>query len=334
MDPGAPRVLWWYCADADLAKTGFPGCEAVAEALRIEMGASLSIVEKDPPVPENPRAVAVEARALFIAWVAPGGDGAAYVLYAYDALNDQVLSKRVELGKGKPPDAEAVAFLYRNMLGTSLYADLESIGSDSDLWSLAFPEEKVSVVKKVEGLTPPAPPARPPVVHLGLGYGLLAYPLGPSVWHALAVGIGVRVHRLVDLGIDVGVTPISVDRNDLDSGTSVSVHLVSLRAGLRVVALSTGPFSLLPGLGAGALVSIASSSNGLIDGKSRQTDPIGTLFASLLARLYFHRYVGLDLELGAELLVNPYRYEVGDPPKALKMGRLGLIGRLGFVFAI
>jgi hypothetical protein len=329
----AERVLLWNCDDGSLAGTGFPGCEEVAQALRIEMeGVSLSIVDLDSggTVPLDLKAETASRGALFLAWVAPGNGS--YVLFAYDALNDQVVSKTVVAGSVEPPDAAAVAFLYRNMLGTSLYSDLETIETDSELWSLVFPREKVKVVSKVEGIEPAAP--GPTRVRLALGYGLNGYPLGSAAWHEISMGLAVRVHRLVDVGFDLGVTPAAALFSE--AGVKLAVHLVAARAGVWLRAVDREPFLLLPGAGFCVAASLVHIDGGIDPvGRAHTTSWHGTAWASVLLMLMMHRNVGLGLELGAEVLFNYQTYEVGeDDREILSVGGLGLFLRFGFVFAL
>lgn len=335
-EPGAARVLVWHCSDEALEGTEFPGCEATGKALRIEIGGSvLSIkdVYAEAARPADAERMARERGAIFVAWVE--GQEGGYVIYAYDALNDQVLSKSVEIEKGTaPPDAAEVAFLYRNMLGTSLYADLESIESDSGLWSLAFPAEKVQVVKEVEQLEPE--PAR---VHLTLGYTLLSNPLEkPAAWHALSMGLGVRVHEIVAVALDLGVTPVAsaftARLGDVPI-VKLKTFVVDVRASARIKVLDAGPFTLLPAAGVAMSVTVAEIVGGHISGNTQKSYPHGSAFVSLLMRLMMHRNVGFGLELGAEALFKRYRYDLEtEDVTLLDMGWLGLFLRFGLVFAL
>jgi hypothetical protein len=342
-EPGAARVLVWHCSDEALEGTGFPGCEATGKALRIEIGGSVLGIKEvyaEDARPADAERMARERGAIFVAWV-EGREGG-YVIYAYDALNDQVLSKSVEVEKGTaPPDAAEVAFLYRNMLGTSLYADLESIESDSGLWSLAFPEEKVQVVKEVEQLEPE--PAR---VHLSLGYTLLSNPQRKKIeewpaWHALSMGLGVRVHEIVAVALELGVTPVASPFTAKRDGVplvKLKTFLVDVRASARVKVLDAGPFTLLPAAGVAMSVTVAEIEGGHISGNTQKSYPHGSAFVSLLMRLMMHRNVGFGLELGAEALFKRYTYglemEEGEVVTLLKMGWLGLFVRFGLVFAL
>jgi len=331
--------MLWHCDDAALEGTGFPGCAATGKAMRIEMGGSSMRIEDvetgGASSPADPRALAVESGAIFLAWVAPGDGQGDYLLYAYDALNHQILSKAVTVEGGtEPPDAAAVAFLYRNMLGTSLYADLDSIESDTDLWGLVFPAEKVATLKQVEGLEPPPAPPELPRVHVGIGYTLLAYPFPGDIWHAIAMALAVRVAPLVELGFDLAFTPVATSLGTVDL-VSPSLHIVSFMAGARLRAAQVGHFSLLPGAGVSLSAAVWSVRNGEIDGESRGTYIYGSAWTSALFRFMLHRHVGFTLELGAEVLFYYEDFEVGDEGPVIDgLGHLGLFSRFGLVFAL
>ncbi len=336
------RLMLWHCSDEPLEGTGFPGCSATGKAMRIEMGGSYLSIEDvqtgGAAAPADPRALAIEKGAIFLAWVAPGDGQGAYLLYAYDALNHQILSKAVTVEEGTdPPDAAAVAFLYRNMLGTSLYADLDSIESDTDLWGLVFPENKVATVKQVVGLeSPPAEP-EPPRVHLGLGYALRAYPTARNIWHAINMSLSVLAAPLVELAFDLDITPAATKLGKIE-GVRLDLHVVSFMAGVRLRAVEVGHFSLLPGAGLSLGASIARIKGGEIegvDGKTRETYIHGSAWTSVLFRFMLHRNVGFALELGAEVLFNYMDFEIGpEGPRINGLGRWGLFSRFGLVFAL
>jgi len=353
LDSGAsqPRVMLWHCSDAPLEGTGFPGCTATGKATRIEMGGSaLRIEDVDTggaASPADPRAMALDNGAIFLAWVAPGDGQGAYLLYAYDALNHQILSKAVTVEKGaEPPDAAAVAFLYRNMLGTSLYADLDSIESDTELWGLVFPENKVATVKQVVGLESPPPPPEPPRVHLGVGYALRAN-LGPelsdcayseNIWHAINMALAVRAAPIVELVFDLDITPAQTRLGSIDS-PNVALHFVAFMVGVRLRAVEVGHFSLLPGAGVGLGAIISKFGNGEIKGDDRKTSVHGSAWLSALFRFMLHRNVGFTLDLGAEVLFNTTKFVVEWSPlepvdKLGGVGEFGLFSRFGLVFAL
>lgn len=338
----------FHCMDEPLQDTGFPGCEATLEALKVEIGSqALQIVAVDAqqPAPVDPRMLAQQQEAIFVAWVVPGDGDAAYVLYAYDALNVQFVSKEVVLEPGKqPPDGQAVAFLYRNMLGTSLFADLESIETDVQLWSLAFPEEKVRKFKDVEGLNPPPAPLQPPRIHVDLAYHLTGYPAASRMWHMISPGLHGRVHPLVELWIDTGGTPGPVSVTDPATGLSMRLWLVHVLAGVRIRAVSRGVFTFLPGAGLGLDIPIMKVSGGATPGgDSLDAEVLATGAVSLLARFMFHRHVGLGVEFGAQVLFNTSRYCIGGPAdpqenrceaELLDFGRVSVFARLGVVFGL
>jgi hypothetical protein len=339
--------MLWHCSDEPLEGTGFPGCTATGEAMRIEMGGSaLRIEDVDTggaAAPADPRAMALESGAIFLAWVAPGDGQGAYLLYAYDALNHQILSKAVTVDEGaEPPDAAAVAFLYRNMLGTSLYADLDSIESDTELWGLVFPENKVATVKEVVGLESPPPPPEPPRVHLGVGYALRAnlgprlrdYSYSENIWHAISMVLNVRATSLVELAFDLDITPAGTRLGSKDS-PSVALHVVSFMVGARLRAVEVGHFSLLPGAGVGLGAIISKVGNGEIEGEDRKTFVHGSGWVSALFRFMLHRNVGFTLDLGAEVLFNTTKFEIGENGEKLGgVGLFGLFSRFGLVFAL
>jgi hypothetical protein len=336
------RVLLWACDDAPLEGSGFPGCGETAKALKIEMeGASLQVrsVGTDPAA-VDPRAVTGAEGAVFMAWVVAGASGG-YVLYAYDSINDLVLSKSVTaLKPSELPDAAAVAFLYRNMLGTSLSSDLASIESDASLWSLAFPAEKVRTVQQVEGLDRPEPAG--PRVIIATGYWLEGYPLAPAILHAAMLSIGVIVHPRVEVAVELGGTPVPLERRASGSDASVSLHLVDLEAWARARIASAGPFVLLAGGGLGLKLAIASLSSAAFEGgNAERTHAQGCFVTSILARVMLGGRVGLALELGVEALFNykDYRLEppegsLDEPRSILALGPLGLLARLQLAFAI
>jgi hypothetical protein len=340
--------MLWHCSDEPLEGTGFPGCTATGKAMRIEMGGStLRIEDVDTgggAAPADPRTMALESGAIFLAWVAPGDGQGAYLLYAYDALNHQILSKAVTVDEGaEPPDAAAVAFLYRNMLGTSLYADLDSIESDTELWGLVFPENKVATVKQVVGLESPPPPPEPPRVHLGVGYSLRAYPLTEEyIWHAVNMALAVRAAPIVELAFDLDVTPAATSLASQDN-VDVALHIVSLMAGVRLRAVEVGHFSLLPGVGVslGATISNIVRGGEFTDtgGETRGTYIDGSAWLSGLFRFMLHRHVGFTFELGAQVLFINRDFEVttdGEEGGGVIRGLryVGLFSRFGLVFAL
>jgi hypothetical protein len=281
--------------------------------------------------------VAHEQGAIFLAWVIPAADGTSYLLYAYDALNDQILSKEVNFVSGAdPPDAAAVAFLYRNMLGTSLFSDLEFIESDVGLWGLAFPLEKVEKVKNVEGWQPPVPVVRESKLHLGLSYEPIGYPVAKTAFHLVSIGFHFRFHSLVEGWLESGATPGPVDREH--SGLKLELWMLALQAGVRIRALTRGPFTLLPGLGFGLDLAFARFSGGRTDeGQTAHTSAHGSAVASVLGRFMFHPRVGLGVEFGAQVLFNTDRYCVDTPDEEcvavlLDFGWVGLFARVGVVF--
>lgn len=342
MDPGPQRIMLWFCNDESLEGTGFPGCEATGKAMRIEMGGSaLRIDDVDTggaPAPADPRAMTTGHGAIFLAWVAPGDGQGDYLLYAYDALNHQILSKAVTAKKGsEPPDAAAVAFLYRNMLGTSLYADLDSIESDTDLWGLVFPAEKVETVKQVVGIEPPPEPV-PPRVHFGVGYALRGYPLTKEIWHAINMALAVNATPLVELAFDLDVALVD-EGLEPKQGVEVFLHVVSFMVGVRLRAVEVGHFTLLPGAGLGLDAAIARYRGAVNGSLDRETFVHGSAWTSVLFRFMLHRNVGFSLDLGAEVLFNNTKFEI-EPPAGEDaevidgLRGLGLFSRFGLVFAL
>jgi hypothetical protein len=345
----APRLLLWHCHDSDLDDTGFPGCEVTLEALKVEIGgSSLAVipVSTHSAFPPDPRAMAMQGGAIFVAWVAPRTGGAGYVIYAYDALNAQILSKEVVVEKGhEAPDAEAVAFLYRNMLGTSLFTDLETIEQDVDLWSLAFPEEKVQKFKDVEGVSPPAhgveKPSPPrPRVHLDLAYRLSGFVQAAEMWHEISMAFNVRLHRYLEVWLAAcgSPGPVSIEQEPL--AVRVRIWLVQTSAGVRLRVLTAGVFSLLPSLGVGLDTAVADISGGrTAGGRSRRTLLHATGTASLLGRVMFHERAGLGVEIGTQVLFNTSRFCVDGPSggcreELLDFGRVSVFARLGVVFGL
>ncbi len=343
LDAGVERTMLWHCHDGSLESTGFPGCDVTLNALKVEIGsASLEVVfvPAEEAAPLDPRALAQQGGAIFVAWVVPGLGPVSYVLYAYDSINMQIMSKEVVEGQGgETPNAEGIAFLYRNMLGTSLFADLESIETDVGLWSLAFPDEKVKKFRDVEGLGAPVAAAGPTVLHLDASYMVNGFFSVGGVWHEVALGLHGRVHRLLEVWLSASGAPGPMKVSD-PSGLDLDVWLVQLSTGLRIVAFERGILALMPGLGAGLDVVVTDVSGGLTAaGSGRDTGLNATGFASILLRLMFHRRFGLGLELGAQVLFNTRDFCVIGPDgeceaTILDLGRVSLLARLGVVFGL
>jgi hypothetical protein len=155
-----------------------PGCEEVAEALDAEIEEfSMFAVPGPSPVETPPQEVAGPG-VPFVVWTTAFEDS--ITLHVYEASNALEVSKTLDLATMEEvPSAYDLAILYRDIMGTSLYAGLAEL-EDDDLLDLAITEEIESVVlaRAAAGKGKAAIPMDlklwfPQFV---MGWGLLSYP--------------------------------------------------------------------------------------------------------------------------------------------------------------
>ncbi len=157
---------------------GIPSCEAVAEALDAEIEEfSMFAVPGPSPVETPPQEVAGPG-VPFVLWTTVFDDS--LTLHVYEAENAIEVSKTLDLATMEEvPSAYDIAILYRDIMGTSLYAGLAEIEEDA-LLDLAITEEIEAIVlaRAAAGKGKAAIPMDlkmwfPQFV---MGWGLLSYP--------------------------------------------------------------------------------------------------------------------------------------------------------------
>lgn len=249
----------FFCDDLVLGKEG--GCSEMHRTLKKEMADfGLTLIDSpfnvidvpaQGPVPEIIVEKASEAGAIFAVWfsVMKSSQGNLPVMHVYDPDNRQVFSRM-----GAPASAEGeldyqdMAFRLRNLMGASLYSDLEGILEEEALLSLAIPEEKRETIGEVVG----AAPEKRSWVSLGLGYHLVGYPTEKSWYHGFEFEVAVLPVKRLDVFIDGGVVFLpGVVARQPEGG----VHLqfenrqVLMGLGARYALLRLGPVEVAPAAG-------------------------------------------------------------------------------------
>lgn len=123
---------------------GIPGCEAVAEALDAEIEEFSMFAVPGPSPAETPPQEVAGPGVPFVLWTTAFAES--LTLHVYEAENAVEVSKTLDLATmDEVPSAYDLAILYRDIMGTSLYAGLAELENDA-LLDLAIPEEKEEVV--------------------------------------------------------------------------------------------------------------------------------------------------------------------------------------------
>jgi len=114
----------------------FPTCTELAQALDAEIE-EFSMYAMTGPSPEEIAASEVAGTGVpFVVWLS--GDESTLEIHVYESSGDVEVTKALDLaGMGETPAADDVAIIARNLMGTSLYANLAEIGGE-DLLEMAI----------------------------------------------------------------------------------------------------------------------------------------------------------------------------------------------------
>jgi hypothetical protein len=218
----------------------------------IELSIGVVDVPAQGPVPGIIVEKADEAGAIFAVWfsVMESSKGNLPVMHVYDPDNRQVFTRM-----GAPASVEGeldykdMAFRLRNLMGASLYSDLEGILDDEELMFMAVPEERWKTIGEVVGA---AAPARRSWVSLGLGYLLMGYPTARGWYHGFAFEIAVIPVKRLNVFIDGGFAALPgaiakepAENVDLELGS----NQILVGVGVRYDLLVFGPVALAPEAG-------------------------------------------------------------------------------------
>jgi hypothetical protein len=123
-----------------------PRCEAIAQALDVEIEEFSMYAIPGPSPSEIAPGELAGPGVPFVLWVS--AEGQDMTLHVYQASGRVEISKTVDPGYfGELPTAYDMAILFKNLMGTSLYADLATLyGLDAELMALAIPEEKEEAI--------------------------------------------------------------------------------------------------------------------------------------------------------------------------------------------
>lgn len=136
-------VVKVLCADS--LPQGLPGCQEVAEALSVEVE-EFSMTAVTGPAPWEMVLWEVSGPGVsFVVWMTPALEGV--VMHVYETSTETELTRVLtEADLEAMPTAADLAILFKNLMGTSLYADLASIEDDELLMDLAVPEDKEKII--------------------------------------------------------------------------------------------------------------------------------------------------------------------------------------------
>ncbi len=211
--PGGAQQVLVLCPD-DLAPA-IPGCAKLAQALAVEV----EEFSMTPITGPTPWAMPVQDMAgpgiPFVLWVTeePGG----IVLHVFDASNDIELYKVLDTSAmAEPPGAADLAILFKNLMGTSLYADLAAIEDDDAMFDLAVPAGKEKIIvghasSKAGEATPHHEPMWMP--QFTMGWALVSHPDvnntrrgGSDVYNGLMLSIRFPIGEKIWAGASLTLT--------------------------------------------------------------------------------------------------------------------------------
>jgi hypothetical protein len=194
-----------------------PECQPLAQSLEVELREfELSAVTGPEPW-SAPLEDMGGPEVAFVVWVE--ADPEAVVLHVYQTSSSLEMFKVLKTAElHEPPTVADLAILFKNLMGTTLYADLASIDDDL-MMDLAVPEEKGEVVVRHAAQEAPAAEPEPTgeqirwMPQFTMGWSLLTYPdvnntdsPARDLYNGLMLALRLPVHERLTAGVSVVLT--------------------------------------------------------------------------------------------------------------------------------
>jgi hypothetical protein len=319
-----------------------PDCDSAGLALKKELrisGFELIKIPAPPSVVKDPDSLVIaenlaESGASFIVWTDDGT-----LIRIYDAINRQLVKVDVSLVVKETLKPDEMAIVIRNIMGMSLFADLDAIEGDDELLALAFTDEKLSQIVKVEKVkdavakTLPTPQveatgeAAPPGAKkwfplFTVGYTLLTYPEERLVFHGANIDLRFPLPKRFELSLGAvftGRTTVSTDPADFVNDQYVIDLVASFLFIKRRIIHAWGGLALSVGI---SRTEVNYSQN---DASTEHVVANGSIGAVLGLRIRLYKSIFLELKTDVDNLFNHEVYTYYGNAR-FKLARIRLSG--------
>jgi len=322
-----------------------PDCESTGSALQRELeisGLEFIQIPTPPSMVKNPDDPSIaqnlaEGGSSFVVW-----SDEFSILRIYDAINRQLIKIDMKIITNKSLEPDETAIFIKNVMGTSLFADLDAIEGEEKLQSLALNDKKISQIMKVEKVRKEAAKIMPSTQKIkaeivsrpekwfplfSVGYTLLSYPQVSLVFHGANIDLLFPLPKNFEItlgGIFTGHSTVSTDPADfvndqyvvslMGSFLFIKKRIVSSWAGLVV---STGISRTLVRYSSG-------------DGETKNTVANGAIGAALGLRIRLYKSIFTEIKFGLDNLFNHEIYTYYGNTK-FELARIRIHGGLSLL---